>query len=427
MKKLQFPKIDPKKRVTYVLLAIVGVIVVFISLMCLTSDIPEAVIVAAVLLAASGFGGYFATKRVVLSALCIVGGPAAVALGIALLFSGGDPSVLMLVFGIGLTYFAMIFAPVMAGGLLAFAGYKIYAAIHRKRYGVAPADDLAESKCDEEEPSYAERKKTRRIWLIVYPSFVFAILIFNFIIFLLNTEDAFRPSEPGMWFHSSIIFLFINFGIAALFVVAAIVLKVIFNKKIKISILILCALVLPGLQTSLNFKLFEEGGILHSTIEKGGMFFFVVTRDFNFDGEYAEEYQLLYDDREIILEDEAEQNERPSEIERVEARIIGRGTRRMESIYIHYSDKYLDETEIREIGVSTGYNSTTSSIEIYVTLKASVDPEKIEFVSKSVDFTKEVLDDGRIKLTVDPEDISYLEDSSEYHEASFKIDWTYTK
>jgi hypothetical protein len=321
----------------------------------------------------------------------------------------------------------MIFAPVMAGGLLAFAGYKIYAAIHRKRYGVAPADDLAESKCDEEEPSYAERKKTRRVWLIVYPSFVFAILIFNFIIFLLNTEDAFRPSEPGMWFHSSIIFLFINFGIAALFVVAAIVLKVIFNKKIKISILILCALVLPGLQTSLNFKLFEEGGILHSTIEKGGMFFFVVTRDFNFDGEYAEEYQLLYDDREIILEDEAEQNERPSEIERVEARIIGRGTRRMESIYIHYSDKYLDETEIREIGVSTGYNSTTSSIEIYVTLKASVDPEKIEFVSKSVDFTKEVLDDGRIKLTVDPEDISYLEDSSEYHEASFKIDWTYTK
>ena len=101
MKKLQIPKIDRQDRVKCVLLAILGIAVEFVSLLCFSSGIFGTMIVAVILLAASGAIGYFTTKRVIFSALSIAGGPVLIILGIALFFLAESISGVLLVLSVG--------------------------------------------------------------------------------------------------------------------------------------------------------------------------------------------------------------------------------------------------------------------------------------------------------------------------------------
>ena len=110
MKKLQIPKIDRQDRVKCVLLAIFGIAVEFVSLLCFSSGISGAVIVAVILLAASGAIGYFATKRVILSALSIASGPVLMILGIALFFLVESISGVLLVLSVGLGFLSSFLA-----------------------------------------------------------------------------------------------------------------------------------------------------------------------------------------------------------------------------------------------------------------------------------------------------------------------------
>ena len=272
MKKLRIPKIDRQDRVKCVLLAILGIAVEFVSLLCFSSGISGAVIVAVILLAASGAIGYFVTKRVILSALSIASGSVLIILGIALFFLVESISGVLLVLSVGLGYLSSFLALIILGGLLALAGRKIYVAIHRKRYGFDPADDF-EDFSEEEEPSEDERKNIRHTNSLVCFLFFIAILALNFLVFLLSIERAIEPLEPGGWFSQILELVLINFVMTVLFLVLAIAIKLIFKKKIKVSILILCALIIPSLQTWGSFRAFDYGGILHSTIEEGGMFY----------------------------------------------------------------------------------------------------------------------------------------------------------
>ena len=221
MKNLQIPKIDRQDRVKYVLLAIFGAGVEFVSWLCFSSGIFGAGIVAAILLAALGAIGYFTTKRVIMSALCTMGVPVIIILCIALFILPESIEGVLLVLSVGLGCFSIFFALIFFGGLLAFAGRKIYVLIHRKRYGFDPADDL-EDFDEKEEPTEEECKKVYRTKLIVYPLFAIGILFINFFVFLLSIEQAIEPVDSGSWLSSGVGLMIVNFVLTMLFIILAI-------------------------------------------------------------------------------------------------------------------------------------------------------------------------------------------------------------
>lgn len=386
MKKLQIPKIDRQDRVKCVLLAILGIAVEFVSLLCFSSRISGAVIVAVILLAASGAIGYFTTKRVIFSALSIASGPVLIILGIALFVLAESISGVLLVLSVGLGCLSGFLALIILGGLLALAGRKIYVAIHRKRYGFDPADDLEDF--EEHERADDEKKKDRRIKLIVYTSFICSLLIINFLLFILKAEEIFVPSYPPYYFGGALIGLVINVVMICIFAVVAIALKKILDKKIKFSILILCALILPTAQSQINDKLFDYGGIFHSAIEEGGIFYPI--------------YELR--NTTSRAEDKHEQKDIWKHCHFVHSEVIayGRGPLFESSIY------HLDATAQPShymIAVDAGIGSKVEYFEVYLTPRSDVKPEQVRiWVDKSsferVELSSEVLSDGRIKLTL---------------------------
>jgi hypothetical protein len=398
MKKLQIPKINPDNRVKCVLLAILGVVVGLIAVVCNAFGMNELAIaiITVVLAAAAGAVGYFVTGRVILPALCIAAGPACVAGVIAFPFSLYEPEIFLIVFGAALILFPFLLIPIIPGGLLALAGRKIYVAIHRKRYGFDPADDL--EIFDEDERTDDEKKKDRRIKLIVYPAFVCSLLIINFVIFVFKAEEIYMPPPPGSYFWG-LDSLIVNVMLICIFAVVAIALKMIFNKKIKFSILILCALMLPTAQSQIHDKLFDYGGILHSTIEEGGIFY------------------PIYESMSKI--DSADNKHEDKDIWKhchfVYSEVIayGRGPLFESSIY------HLDATAQPShymIAVDAGFGSIVEYFEVYLTPRSDVKPEQVriwvdeedddlrftDFRGARVELSSEILPDGRIKLTLVP-------------------------
>ena len=388
MKKLRIPKIPPESRTRYVLLAILGIVVGLIAVICNAFDMNELAIaiITVVLAAAAGAVGYFVTGRVILPALCIAAGPACVAGVIALPFSLYDPEISLIVFGAALILFPFLLIPIIPGGLLALAGRKIYVAIHRKRYGFDPADDLEDF--DEDGRTDDEKKKDRRIKLIVYPSFICSILMINFLLFILKAEEIFVPSYPPYYFGGALIVLVINVVMICIFAVVAIALKKILGKKIKFSILILCALILPTAQSQINDKLFDYGGIFHSAIEEGGIFY------------------PIYELRSTTsrAEDKHEQKDIWKHCHFVHSEVIayGRGPLFESSIYHLFP---ADQPSHCMIAVDAGIGSKVEYFEVYLTPRSDVKPEQVRiWVDRSsferVELSSEVLSDGRIKLTL---------------------------
>ena len=398
MKKLRIPKINPDNRVKCVLLAILGVVVGLIAVVCNAFGMNglAIAIITFVLAAAAGAVGYFVTGRVILPALCIAAGPACVAGVIALPFSLYDPEIFLIVFGAALILFPFLLIPIIPGGLLALAGRKIYVAIHRKRYGFEPADDL--ENFDEDGRTDDEKKKDRRIKLIVYPSFICSILMINFLLFILKAEEIYMPTSAATM-GAGFIVLATNAALICIFAVVAIALKMIFNKKIKFSILILCALMLPTAQRQIHDKLFDYGGILHSTIEEGGIFY------------------PIYESRNTTsrAEDKHEQKDIWKHCHFVHSEVIayGRGPLFESSIY------HLDATAQPShymIAVDAGFGSIVEYFEVYLTPRSDVKPEQVriwvdeedddlrftDFTGARVELSSEILPDGRIKLTLVP-------------------------
>ena len=151
--------------------------------------------------------------------------------------------------------------------------------------------------------------------IFVYPAFALLIVIFFTYIFIYDVEMAyddytgagFLPRSWGMLVNA----VHTSLGFAAL----AVVLKMVFS-KCRLSILLLCALIIPYVQYAVNMYAFQ--GPLASTVEKGGVFYFIVNRDFNFDGYNDEWYRREHTVREYKDDDPAEDFE-------VSAKMRGKG------------------------------------------------------------------------------------------------------
>jgi hypothetical protein len=292
---------------------------------------------------------------------------------------------------------------------------------------VAKSDSNTDST---EEERVGRDRSNPRINIIIYTAFAVALIISTFLTFLFNIEAAYQPDiYPVIILPAYFEVFYYGVGISLIFCFIAIGIRVIFAalfKKINIWILLVLALLIPLNQIGINRYLFDEEGPLYSTVQKGGMLFFAVTRDFDLDGEYDEKYRLIYDEREVTVnyEDGTNNKDKKTEIDHIEVRIIGKGTALDDShAYIYQSS--FDKSISRQIRVSSGYNTTVESVEIYVTPRKNKDPQKFEFAGVDIGVTSEVLDDGRIKLTVDSEEISRREKESERHSMSFDINFDY--
>lgn len=432
-------KASKKEKIIYALLIVLGLLMT-LPVLALASNNIVFSIVAGSVLAIVGFLCYIFLKKALLPAIFVGGVPLAIALLIsALLFAeiGGEIFVLALALVIPVSSFLFIFT--VLGGWIAVPVYKIRASKAVKSLPEEPEQNGEENALksdtdtdDVEQERVGKDKRGLCLNIIIYTAFALAIIVVTFLTFLFNIEVAYRPDRYGWVIVPAYYEIFYySVGISLIFCLVAVIIWAIFNallnKKINIAILLILALLIPRNQTTINWYLFDKEGPLYSTVQKGGELFFVVTRDFDLDGEYDEKYRLIYDDREVIVNyEDGSNNEGKTEIDNIEVRIIGRGTELEKSIvYINRHESSIDKSTKKYICVYSKYNTTVESVEIYVTPRKNKDPQKFEFRGDNIDVTSEVLDDGRIKLTVDSEEISRRENENKEHAMSFDIYFDY--
>lgn len=127
--------------------------------------------------------------------------------------------------------------------------------------------------------------------ILVYIIFIFIIVVAYAIFFLANVDMALeREVKPGGIIPGSLMFGMLTFAFALVFIAVAFVFKVIFF-KCRFSILLLCAIIVPYVMLSVNISAFS--GPLASSVEEGGALYFVVNRDFNFDGYNDKQYRKM--------------------------------------------------------------------------------------------------------------------------------------
>lgn len=129
------------------------------------------------------------------------------------------------------------------------------------------------------------------------PVIIFAavIVLSCFIIFILNYEDAYVNGGivPKSWAVK-----FYYFLATVVFIGAAVFIKIATKKRIKLSVLLLTAILTPILCWNINYHTFKEGGIFYSLVSRGGILHSFTIGDYNFDGMNDEEYKRRYKERE---------------------------------------------------------------------------------------------------------------------------------
>ena len=115
-----------------------------------------------------------------------------------------------------------------------------------------------------------------------YCIFILLVTVIYAVFFLFNVDTALeREVQPGGIISGSFGFAILTFFSTLVFAALAFVFKVVFF-KCRFSLLLLCAIIIPYVQLAVNTAAFS--GPLASSVEEGGALYFVVNRDFNFDG-----------------------------------------------------------------------------------------------------------------------------------------------
>ncbi len=272
---------------------------------------------------------------------------------------------------------------------------------------------------DEKPLAKTKVKKKISLSLIIYVSFALVLATVCFIIFLVKMDYAL--STGGDYFPDFFIILLDYLIVCATFTAIAVIIKEIF-KKTRISILLILALLLPWVQYYVNFQLFT------------GPLAFIPEGDFNFDGVNDEIYRKRTEYREVSsthTPDKSNPNSPP--FEKVEAIAYGRGetfdhTRIFannkyhpsnRSGYIHYyADLNTNEITSLDIYITPNHPSQNDFTLFYIVVNEGYDNE--EYIKP----LRELLDDGRIKLSLSELDIEHYRSLTK--SSDIKIIWKYT-
>lgn len=121
-----------------------------------------------------------------------------------------------------------------------------------------------------------------KMWVYVLLSV--AIIVVCSIMFIYNVRRAY-DGYTGGGFYGPAHGVFFMHGIVAFFaVVASVVLKSIFQKKVSFIILLILSMVLPVICYSFNYNGFKNDGPLRSLVSEDGILRFLAIHDFDFNG-----------------------------------------------------------------------------------------------------------------------------------------------
>jgi len=210
----------------------------------------------------------------------------------------------------------------------------------------------------------SEERQAKASWRIV-GYFSLAITLICFFVFLYNYSDAYSTPEFS-------IFKYVMVGhyilLAIFFLFCAVIVKLIFGRRVRLSLLLLSAVLLPTVLYNVNKHTLKEGAVFHFLVEDGGLLHFIPNHDFNFDGMNDEQYRLYYEEREESS---------------------GYGG--------HYNDKYVRLIDTRATGTGAGLNCTfcfydweKQIIDLFLEKDVRYKEIRIKVIFRDPEFTEKV-------------------------------------
>lgn len=206
-----------------------------------------------------------------------------------------------------------------------------------------------------------------------HAALIFAVCIFLIcgLFFLVRYEDAYDTDTRGGWLSP-------GFGVAAshvifaiVFSLSAIVLKVIFKKRVYLRVLLLTALLLPIILYNVSYHTLKKGGSFHFLVDKGGIFHFITIADWNLDGMNDELHHRTYDERVYLSRCTGHYED--TVIENIDVVATGTG-KGLDGTYCSYDwEDKLIKLNMNKSGVEY------KEIRIKVTFHSSTDAEKVLF------------------------------------------------
>jgi hypothetical protein len=310
----------------------------------------------------------------------------------------------------------ILFAPIIPAAIFWLGGY-IDAILKRFR-------DY-DQKDDEGKPKDDEGKAEKKMWGFypekisrVYVSFIVLIILVCTVLLLFNTDTAF-DGDGGGYVPPSFLMVLYTAGISFAAVIIALVLKAIIPKT-KLWALLLCAFLLPYVQYGINMALFS--GPLKGTIEEGGMLYFIVNRDFNFDGYNDKLYQKSFEERTVTG---AGYSTTKGEFEHVVPRVTGKGKLlgRSHVSWMDYSDPD------KGIAFAAGESTVISRVEIEITFRSAAIAQKakaylvVDGTRKPVDLKKVGDDDKKFVIVLDENECSRIQKEKKRVNATFEFEF----
>ena len=134
-------------------------------------------------------------------------------------------------------------------------------------------------------------------WKVLGIFTVVAILLCGFV-FISNYDVAYDNSTGGGFIPYSATVNLLYFLLAIVFIFAAIILKSILKKRIRIWSLLIASILIPIICYNFNFHALKKDGFLYPLVDEGGILHFIAIGDYNLDGMNDELYHLRYDERE---------------------------------------------------------------------------------------------------------------------------------
>ncbi len=122
--------------------------------------------------------------------------------------------------------------------------------------------------------------------------FALAIIFICGFVFIINYNIAYDDDSGAGWLPPSFAVIFYYFWIVITSIIAAIVLKIAFKKRVRILVLLLSAILLPIICYNFNYHTLKRDGSLYFLMDKGGIFHFIAIEDYNFDGITDKHYEI---------------------------------------------------------------------------------------------------------------------------------------
>ena len=148
----------------------------------------------------------------------------------------------------------------------------------------------------EENTIITEQKNKNIIWKVLL-IFALAVIFICGVVFLFNYDIAYDDDSGAGLFPPSFGVIFLYFILSVISIVAAIILKIVYRKRLSIFLLLVVAVIMPIMCYQFNYNTLKKDGVLYPLVDKGGIFHFIAIKDFNFDGMNDEQHHILYDER----------------------------------------------------------------------------------------------------------------------------------